>query len=304
MSALGWLLVLVAAGALTARFLPAVNRVVVGIAALAPYLMLGAPLGVLVFGLPQRWPPAAAAAALTLAAVAAHLPWHLGTRRAGSGATVRFVSTNLYLGRADPTAVAGLAGDNADVLAVQELTGDLAEALSHALAADFPHSVVRPRDKAAGVGLWSRFPILDSGSDESFSRGFIHARVRVADTELTVVSTHMPPPRSDFAAWRDDIRRLGTALRALPAPGPVVVGADLNATPDLHEFRRLLRDGYRDGAAQVGAGLTRTYPSNSVLPPLFAVDHIMTCDATVTSLRTVEMAGSDHLALVASVALG
>jgi hypothetical protein len=42
------------------------------------------------------------------------------------------------------------------------------------------------------------------------------------------------------------------------------------------EFRRLLRDGYRDSAGQAGAGLTRTHPADIFLPPLLAVDHVLT----------------------------
>lgn len=114
----------------------------------------------------------------------------------------------------------------------------------------------------------------------------------------------MPPPRSAFDAWRHEIDRLGPALWEIPPGGPVIVGGDLNATPDVREFRRLLRDGYRDGAAQAAAGLTRTYPSNVIIPLLLAVDHIITREATAVSLRTVEVAGSDHLALAATVVLG
>ncbi|WP_395308247.1 endonuclease/exonuclease/phosphatase family protein [Mycobacterium sp. AMU20-3851] len=299
----GWLLSFLSAGALTARQLAAVNRWVVATAALSPYLMPAAPVAALVFALSRHWVPAAAAVALTVTAVAAHLPWYIGGRQAEPGATVRFVTANLYLGRAQPAAVATMALESADIVAVQELTDELSAALSPLLAEDFPFSLLRPRDNAAGVGLWSRFPIIDSGSDESFSRGFIHARVRTPEAEVTVVSTHMPPPRSAFTSWREDIRRLGRALRTVAATGPVIVGSDLNATPDVREFRQLLHDGYRDGAAQANAGLTMTYPCHTPLPPFLAVDHILTRDATATSVRTVSVAGSDHLALAATVVL-
>jgi hypothetical protein len=55
-----------------------------------------------------------------------------------------------------------------------------------------------------------------------------------------------------------------------------MVAGDFNATRDVGEFRRLLRDGYRDAAEQSGAGLTRTHPADIWLPPVFAVDHILT----------------------------
>ncbi|WNG82939.1 endonuclease/exonuclease/phosphatase family protein [Mycobacterium sp. ITM-2016-00316] len=305
MRIVGVLLLLLAAGALVARYVPATNRAVLATAALSPYLMFGAPLAVLVFALSRHWTLVSVAAVLTVAVLAVQLPWYIGSPDPDTGTTLRFVSANLLLGEAEPAAVAGVAAEHADILAVQELTPELAAALSPALARDFPYSALRPRERAAGVGLWSRYPIITSGSDESFSRGLIHARVQVPHTDFatTVVSTHMPPPRSAFDSWHSDIARLGPALRELPPDGPVVVGGDLNATPDVREFRRLLRDGYRDGAAQAGAGLTRTHPSNVIIPPVLAVDHIMTRDATVTSLRTVEVAGSDHLALAATVVL-
>lgn len=301
----GLFLLLAAACALVARYVPATNRPLLATAALSPYLMLGAPLAVLVFALSRHWTLVSVAAVLTVAVLAVQLPWYVGSPDPDSGTTLRFISANLLLGEAEPAALAGLAAEHADILAVQELTAELAAALSPALAREFPYSALRPRERAAGVGLWSRYPIINSGSDESFSRGLIYARIRVPDTDVdtTVVSTHMPPPRSAFDSWRTDIVRLGPVLRELPVDGPVVVGGDLNATPDVREFRHLLRDGYRDGAAQAGAGLTRTHPSHAIIPPLLAVDHIITRDATVTSLRTVAVAGSDHRALAASVVL-
>lgn len=303
MRAAGLLLVVVAVGALASRYAPTANRWQLASAALSPYLMLSAPLAVIVFALSRHWTLVSVAAALTVAVLAVQLPWYIGSPKPDSGSTLRFASANLYLGRAEPAAVARLAVEHADILAVQELTPELADALSPALATEFPYSALRPRDRAAGVGLWSRYPITGSGSDESFGRGLIFARVRLPDTEVetTVISTHMPPPRSDLASWRADIERLGTVLRNLP-PGPVIVGGDLNATPDIREFRRLLRDGYRDGAAQAAAGLTRTHPTHlKFTPPLLAVDHILTREATTTSLRTVEVVGSDHRALAGDV---
>lgn len=305
MRVLGVLVLLVAVCALVARFLPALNRPVVATAALSPYLMLGAPLAVLLFAVSRHWTLVATAAALTVAVLAVQAPWYIGSPTA-TGPVVRFVSANLLLGRADPAAVAALAREHADVLAVQELTPALADELTAALAEDFPHQALRPRDRAAGVGLWSRFPIAAAGTDESFTRGFVVALIEVPDTDApaTVVSTHMPPPRSAFDTWRDQIGRLGPVLHQLPHEGPVIVGGDFNATSDVREFRRLLRNGYRDGAAQAAAGMTRTHPSHLPIPPLLGVDRILTRESTATTINTVPVAGSDHLALVAEVVLG
>ena len=304
---LGSLLLLCAVIAAVARSVPAAARLLLATAALSPYLMLGAPAAAVMFTLGRHWVPAAVAAVATAAAIAFLLPLRGRSPRPASGVTVRFVSANLLMGKADPEAVARLAREHADVIAVQELTPELAEALSSALAQDFPHCEQRPKERASGVGLWSRYPITASGADGSFTRGFLWARIRLpgTDAEPTFISTHMPPPRSAFPSWRADIVRLGPTLRELPATGPVIAGGDLNATPDVVEFRRLLGSGgYRSGAAQAGAGRIRTYPNHLRrygIPPMLALDHVLTRKATVTAIRAVAVAGSDHRAVAATV---
>jgi endonuclease/exonuclease/phosphatase (EEP) superfamily protein YafD len=298
-------LLLIATAALVSRFLPAVNRAVLLTAALSPYLMLGAPIAAALFAGSGCRPAAFIAAAVTVAALATQLPFFLG-RRAPRGPTLRFVTANLRYGQADPAAVAQLAQQHADVLAVQELTPELADELSALLAAAFPFTVLRPGERATGVGVWSRHRMLGTGIDEDFQRGFITAHIQVPGISVpaTVVCTHLSPPRSAFRHWRADIERLGPALARLPADGPVVVGCDLNATADVREFRALLRDGYADGAAQAGAGFLRTHPDDLPIPRIVAVDHVLTRAATVTDIRAVRVPGSDHRALVATVVLG
>jgi endonuclease/exonuclease/phosphatase (EEP) superfamily protein YafD len=143
---------------------------------------------------------------------------------------------------------------------------------------------------------------------DEFWLGLITARVRITGVpaEATVVTTHMSAPWPEpLRGWRDDLARLATVLNEIgaSASGPVIVAGDLNATPDVLEFRRLLRNGYQDAAEQAGAGLTRTHPADIVIPPLFAVDHILLRGGTATSVRTVAMHGSDHRALIADIRL-
>src|SRR6478609_1627117 len=140
MRVVGLLVLVLAACALAARFVPTANRWQLAAAALSPYLTMGAPLAVLVFALSRHWTLVSIAAVLTVAVLAVQLPWYIGSPDPGSGTTLRFVSANLLLGEADPEAVAGLASEHADVLAVQELTPELSATLSPALAREFPYS--------------------------------------------------------------------------------------------------------------------------------------------------------------------
>jgi hypothetical protein len=147
-----------AAGALTVRYVPIVNRPLIAIAALSPYLMVGAPIALIVFTLLHRWAAALLAAALTIACVAVQLPLYVGTGPA-DGVPVRFMSANLRCGHADVATVVRLATENADILAVQELTLEEGGRLAAAgIDAAFPYQALRPREGPAGVGIWSRYP--------------------------------------------------------------------------------------------------------------------------------------------------
>lgn len=299
----------VAAIALIARYVPGVSLPVVAAAALAPYLMLGAPVAVILFAWLRNWPLVTFAGILTVATAAVQLPWYVGTK-AGAGRNVRVVSANLRYGRAHPAALVELAVQHADILAVQELTPELADQLAgEGIDRQFPYHALRAREGPAGVGIWSRYPMQRDREFDEFWLGLITARVRVPDVadEVTVIATHLSAPgHTPLNSWRGDLARLGAILQdiAASAGGPVMLAADLNATPDNLDFRRLLRGGYDDAARQAGAGLTRTYPSDvRLLPPVFAVDHILTHGCTATSVRTLSIPGTDHRALAAVIAV-
>ncbi|WP_232004873.1 endonuclease/exonuclease/phosphatase family protein [Mycobacterium sp. ACS1612] len=295
----------VAVLALASRNLPCLHRAVLATAALSPYLAVGAPVAAVLFGLTRNWVGVAAAGALTVASVWVRWRWYVSVKADGE-VGVRVVSANLRYGRADAVGVVRLA-DNADILAVQELTPEKAEQIEAAgIGAVLPHRYLRAREGPAGVGIWSRYALSACRDYDEFWLGLITARVALPglDGQATVATTHMSAPWPDpMKGWRDDLARLAEVLGEIgaSAPGPVIVAGDLNATPDVREFRRLLRGGYRDAAEQAGAGLTRTHPADILLPPVFAVDHILLRGATATVVRTAAIPGSDHRALLAVV---
>jgi endonuclease/exonuclease/phosphatase (EEP) superfamily protein YafD len=220
------------------------------------------------------------------------------------------VSANLRFGRADPEAVVRMARDHADILAVQELTPEKAELISAAgMDAILPYQALRAREGPAGVGIWSRFPMRRGAEYDEFWLGLLTAQVQIPDVagEATVIAAHMSAPFPEVVrAWRADLARLDTTLQEIgaSADGPVMLAADLNATPDNREFRRLLHGGYHDAAEQAGAGLTRTHPSDvRLLPPVFAVDHILTRGCMATSVYTLPIPGTDHRALASVISV-
>lgn len=298
-----------AAAALAMRWIPVVNRSLLALAAGAPYVSMGAPVGAVLLGAARNWPLTAVAVATTVAAIAVQVPLFRRTK-APSGTALRFLSANLRYGRADAEAVVRYAEASADIVALQELTpAALARLEAAGLDRLFPHRALREMDEPGGVGLWSRHPISDVRIDDGFWLGMLAADVHVpaAPTPTRVLTVHLSAPWPDpLQGWRDDLARLASTLlkAARASTGPVLLAGDLNATPDMREFRRLLRQGYQDAGAQAGAGVVRTHPSDIVAPPVFAVDHILTRGYVATSLRTLQVPGSDHRALLAQLVAG
>ncbi|BCI79872.1 hypothetical protein MTY66_14970 [Mycolicibacterium sp. TY66] len=298
-----------AAAGLAVRWVPIVNRTLLALAAGAPYALIGAPVAAILFGAAGNWPLAAVAVGTTVVAAVIQLPL-FRRAKAPSGTALRFLSANLRYGRADAEAVVRYAEESADIVALQELTpAALARLESAGLDRLFPHRALREMDEPGGVGLWSRHPISDIRIDDGFWLGMLAADVHLpeAPAPTRVLTVHLSAPWPDpLQGWRDDLARLaGTLLTAARAStGPVLLAGDLNATPDMREFRRLLRQGYQDAGAQAGAGVVRTHPSDIVAPPVFAVDHILTRGYVATSLRTLQVPGSDHRALLAQLVAG
>lgn len=225
-------------------------------------------------------------------------------------AELRVISANLRMGGADPDSFVEMARSRADVITVSELTRTAVTELDRAgLKREFPYSILIPKAGAAGIGMWSRYPLTNL-----IPQGFRHTTVVMGRVQLPgvsappiVASIHLINPLAysgtSFTAWNDGIAALKVALRRLgqaAAGGSVFVAGDFNATPDMYQFRQLLAEGYRDAAEQVGVGFVPTFPNSRWLPAVVSIDHILVRQAAVTSMRTDVVNGSDHLSLTAS----
>jgi len=303
---LAWIAFLIAAVALVARYMPVANHTVLIIGALSPYLMSGAAVAAVLLLLDRRWWSAALALLLLAAAVIVEAPQYLRSGQPPEDSTpIRVLTANLYHGTADPESIATAAREHADLLLVQELSPHLALTLSeNYLRSDFPYEVLRPGNYGAGVGIWSRYPIVQSSAITKFALGAITATVRPPGAaDVIVASVHIagPWPQS-VDKWREEIAALPGVLERLAAAagsGAAIVAGDLNATADLKPFRRLLDTGFRDGSPPFR--FAATYPANMPVPPLIRIDHILTYNSTATGAYTVRIAGSDHRALGAKV---
>jgi endonuclease/exonuclease/phosphatase (EEP) superfamily protein YafD len=196
--------------------------------------------------------------------------------------------------------VAAVRRDAVDVLVTEEITpGALAALDAAGLSQLLPHQAGAPDPDVAGTMVFAKDPIDDVARINTRFGSY-----RVSIDGLTILAVHPLAPTVP-AAWT----REHAVIRAEAASShaDLIVG-DLNATPDHDVLRRLFSDGYRDAAELTNAGFQPTWPANHLgilplLPPVVRIDHVLLAP-TMTSLgtHTVDVAGTDHLALVAQVA--
>ncbi len=302
---LAWTAFLIAAMALAARYLPVLDHTTLIIAASFPYLMWGAAVAAVLMLLNRRRLFATLSALLLGAAVLAQVSQFIEPAHTPDASIpIRVLTANLRDGRADPESVA-TAARVADLLIVQELSSPVAQSLSESLKSEFPYEVLNPGSYAHGVGIWSRYPIVQSSLISKFTLGGLTATVRPpgAASDVIVASVHVAGPwPQPVDKWREEIAALPRTLENLKAAagtGAVIVAGDLNATADHRPFRQLLDTGFLDAGR--GFGFAATWPADLPLPPVIRIDHIMTYNSTATDAHTVRIAGSDHMALGATV---
>ena len=252
---------------------------------------------------------AAVAAALVVAHLAVVAPT-LGAAdvppQAASAPRLRVVASNLFVLNPDPVGAGRALRDlRPDVVVVPELDARGLRGLEQSgLLQDLPHVVAELGTREETVGLLSRLPLSDETTRAAGGRELPRATVRVGGAEVRLMAAHPLPPVSVFERlWRWSLTDL--AAEAESTRLPLVVLGDFNADRDHAPFRRLLRAGLRDAHDERGRGLSRTWPTRA---PLLHLDHVLVRDGqgarlVVRDVREVVLPGSDHLTVVADLAV-
>ncbi|GAA0366750.1 endonuclease/exonuclease/phosphatase family protein [Micromonospora gifhornensis] len=310
-TAICWLAVAPGAGWALARVAGLDRGALVQLLAFTPYALLGSlvPL-LLALALRRRW-PAVVAAVVTTTLVAVVAPRALpSTQPAVTGPTVRLLTANLLAGAADPAAVVDLVRtERVDVLVVQEFTPS-AQAELDRLGLDrlLPYRHLNPVVGTPGSGLYARHPISGGGIRPLRGAwGFTQAYATVAvpgAPEVRVESAHPAAPYAldQNGYWRTD---LAAQPPATPQGALSILAGDFNATLDHGPLRALLRTGYVDAAAAVGAGLVGTWgPYDGDRIPPVTIDHVLVDRRiAVRDVSVRPLPGSDHRMILAELAL-
>jgi endonuclease/exonuclease/phosphatase (EEP) superfamily protein YafD len=273
---------------------------------LTPLAAAAAPGAALGLALARRKGPAVTAALAAAALGAVTLP--RAARRPQptvGGPVLRVLTMNVLCGRADPEVVVALVRrTGADVLFLQELTGDAAARLSQAgLDELMPQKITELRGSSLGSGIYARFPL-----SEGQALAPTYAAQPTAVLKLPggqAVELGCAHPRAPLPPTPQAVGRWRRELAVLPAPGeiPRVLAGDFNATLDHARFRQLLRLGYADAAAQAGNALVPTWGPLG-RPAVITIDHVLVdrrCAVLASSVHAVP--GTDHRAVYAEVRL-
>ncbi len=291
----------------TTRFLDTGWRRLILAASFAPYAVagfLGALLGCLLLlrrARRRRW--LLLALAVCVAGLAAHTCW-LVPLYVGEGGRrdLTVMSANLEYGRGEATTVvAAVASDDVGLLVLQEVTPPELAALDRAgLGELLAHRAGAPATDASGTMVFSRYRLDEVGAFELGNGGL--ALEVGAPTPFELLAVHTSQPVQTPGQWRVDMRSVLRQARRSVASGPTLVVGDFNATLDHAQLRRVLGTGLRDAAEQAGSGWQPTWPTRwrrGWLRPLIAIDHVLGTDRfTAVRTRTLDVAGSDHRALV------
>jgi endonuclease/exonuclease/phosphatase family metal-dependent hydrolase len=235
---------------------------------------------------------------------------------------VRVLTANLWNGGADPEGFAELVRSlEADVVCVQELSPEQAEALSRAL----PHGRLEPARNHDGQGIALRRPAtlrrlaLPQRDAHVAQLDPTHWPGLAAPLEVVAVhimGPHVPPLARSWPVRRGQFRGLLRYLDEAP-PLPRALVGDLNATPLWPLYRHLnatplwplyrrlarrLQDAPHQVARRRGARPSRTWGPWPGAPRLLRIDHALVSRVAVEEALVVAVPGGDHSALVVDLA--
>ncbi len=228
------------------------------------------------------------------------LPLYYGSQSATvEGADIlraMLINVNTRLGDAERVTQAVREFDP-DILVLEEISSQWVRDLAW-LTKAYPYSEIQPREDNFGIGLFSKYPLTESGIQYIGEAEVpsILATVDVGHQRLRVIATHpLPPVGAAYSRCRNDqLDQLSDYVRSSQ---PTMLLGDLNVTPWSYHFRRLLqRTGLIDSSQ--GRGIQPTWPNDNRLF-LIPLDHCLhSRDLYIVSKRIGSDVGSDHYPLM------
>ncbi|MFE3885657.1 endonuclease/exonuclease/phosphatase family protein [Streptomyces lydicus] len=223
------------------------------------------------------------------------------TDKSGNGGNLTVATHNVNAENPDPASTArDIVASDADVVALEELTGDALPVYRQGLAKAYPYHTVQ-----GTVGLWSKRPLSDAKPVDlkmGWTRA-LRATVTAADGQkFAVYVAHLPSVRVKVAAGFTANQRdgsaaaLGKAIAADPEKKAVLLG-DLNGTMNDRSLAPVTSQ-MRSAQGAAGDGFGFTWPAAF---PMARIDQIMMKGMDPVKAWVMPETGSDHLPVAATV---
>lgn len=321
-----WVVMLAVCALLAIRMLPAefaTGRAVPEIASFVPLAFIPTILCLVLALFWRRW----VLTVVCIAALALNGAWHIGyfvpTDRVSSAANeavesgvatsdsyARIMTLNTLNGNASAEEIVQVCREqNVEILCLQELPPSyIQELLDAGIGEVLPYYLVS--DVATYVSNGGRNAIWTAAPMENISSNLLPidtssmaaGTVTIGSTLVRIVSVHPNSPvRGAQDLWDAGLATIGTLSEYNHA---YLIMGDFNSTWDHVRFRELIGDSFLDASESSGEGFHMTYPSNSKLPSIIEIDHIVyskNSGIVVSSLETVTISGTDHKALLATL---
>ena len=229
--------------------------------------------------------------------------------------SMKVLSYNLYFRNTEyKTTIKWLLAQDADILALQEVTPRWGQELQTALSSRYPYAKVLPLKGTHGLAFFSKFPIQQDGIENNAYHLPIAQRIVVATNagDFTFMNAHTASPAGAVeGSWHklpitlERNARLRAQqwdqLRLHEGERTIIMG-DLNT----HRWERLyhhMRVHYQEAHAAAGSGFGLTFPNTHKLPyPVFRLDHILLRGPMTVEAAEVHYSGnSDHFPISATI---
>jgi endonuclease/exonuclease/phosphatase (EEP) superfamily protein YafD len=238
-------------------------------------------------------------------------------------ATLRVVTFNqLFNNKRTADVIAAIRAQNADVVALQELSDSVAAAAQQQLHDEYPYQLLQPADQPSGLGLLSRYPfdVHPVAPDARYQKVVLHA----GGTAITVLNVHPHVPRVQFREshitrpWQQGGYDTSTRTQELDGvlnemyqtAGAILVVGDFNLS-DREPMYQLFSARMHDAFRETNWGFGFTFPNHGhfgpvELPfPLVRIDYVWSAGGILPVATNVNGndVGSDHCMLVADMTL-
>ncbi|MCX4981951.1 endonuclease/exonuclease/phosphatase family protein [Streptomyces sp. NBC_00572] len=218
-------------------------------------------------------------------------------------ARVKAIAANVEFGQGTRALTGVIRRERPQLVFVSECDRACRDTLTKTFATELPHYATVDGEGSVGSILLSAYPLRDWRMIPA-AMGMPGATADIAGVPVRLQLAHpLPPLPGQVHLWKRELARIKD-FAARHAQGPTLIAGDFNASQDHAAFRAILAaGGLQDASRRANASRTPTWPMEGPLPPYVQIDHVLVNGFSVRDVRFLDLAGSDHRAVLADLDL-